>query len=174
MKGAAKDATGAVLGDERLEREGERENAEGRTRQAQNDAIGGGSRPRPSVSTWSNKHLVTGLYDTPDAAGKAYQDLTSRHGYKADDISVVMSDDTRKRHFGDVKPGRSSRKAPRQPRARVLVVGLVSESAQRSVHWSRRRPRSRFQVWASSSRVRLRGPSPVPAQAVPQGRSSAR
>ena len=105
MKGAAKDATGAVLGDEALEREGERENAEGRRRQAQNDAIGGSSRARPSDSTWSNKNLVTGLYDTPDAAGKAYQDLTSRHGYKADDISVVMSDDTRKRHFGDVEPG---------------------------------------------------------------------
>jgi uncharacterized protein YjbJ (UPF0337 family) len=105
MKGAAKDATGAVLGDERLEREGERENAEGRKRQTQNEALGRGSRPRPSDSTWSNKNLVTGLYDTPDAAGKAYQDLTGRHGYKADDISVVMSDDTRKRHFRDVKPG---------------------------------------------------------------------
>jgi len=78
MKGAAKDATGAVLGDERLERDGERENAEGRTRQTQNEALGG-SRPRPSDSTWSNKNLVTGLYDTPDAAGKAYQALTSRH-----------------------------------------------------------------------------------------------
>jgi uncharacterized protein YjbJ (UPF0337 family) len=105
VKGAAKDATGAVLGDERLEREGERENAEGRKRQAENDAIGGSSRPRASDSGWSNKNLVTGLYDNPDAAGKAYQDLTTRHGYKADDISVVMSDDTRKRHFRDVKPG---------------------------------------------------------------------
>jgi uncharacterized protein YjbJ (UPF0337 family) len=104
MKGAAKDAAGAVLGDERLEREGERENAEGRKRQAQNDAIGG-NRPRPSDATWSSKNLVTGLYDTPDAAGKAYQDLTNRHGYGADDISVVMSDETRKRHFSGVKPG---------------------------------------------------------------------
>jgi uncharacterized protein YjbJ (UPF0337 family) len=105
VKGAAKDSTGAVLGDERLEREGERENTEARRRQAENDAIGGASRPRASESGWSNKNLVTGLYDSPDAAGKAYQDLTTRHGYKADDISVVMSNDTRKRHFGDVKPG---------------------------------------------------------------------
>ena len=105
MKGAAKDATGAVLGNERLEREGERENAEGRRRQAENDAIGGSSPPRTSDAGWSNKNLVTGLYDSPDAAGKAYQDLTTRHGYKADDISVVMSDATRRRHFGDVKPG---------------------------------------------------------------------
>ena len=105
VKGAAKDATGAVLGDERLEREGERENTEARRRQAENDAMGGASRPRASESGWSNKNLVTGLYDSPDAAGKAYQDLTTRHGYKADDISVVMSNDTRKRYFGDVKPG---------------------------------------------------------------------
>jgi uncharacterized protein YjbJ (UPF0337 family) len=105
VKGAVKDGAGAVTGNESLEREGERENAEGRKRQAQNEAIGGGGRPQSSDSTWSNKNLVTGLYDTPDAAGKAYEDLTSRQGYKADDISVVMSDDTRKRHFGDVKPG---------------------------------------------------------------------
>lgn len=32
--GAAKDAAGAVLGNDRLEREGERENATGRLRQA--------------------------------------------------------------------------------------------------------------------------------------------
>ena len=105
VKGAVKDGVGATTGNTSLEREGERENAEGRKRQAENDAIGGTSRPRTSDSGWSNKNLVTGLYDTPDAAGKAYQDLTTRHGYKADDISVVMSDDTRKRHFGDVKPG---------------------------------------------------------------------
>ena len=57
-------------------------------------------------SGWSSDNLVTGLYDTPEAAEKAYQDLTTRHGYEADDISVVMSDDTRKRHFGNVKPGK--------------------------------------------------------------------
>ena len=105
VKGAAKEATGAVLDNERLERQGERENAEGRRRQAENDAIGGSSRPRASSTGWSNTNLVTGLYDSPDSAGKAYQDLTTRHGYKPDDISVVMSDDTRKRHFGDVKRG---------------------------------------------------------------------
>ena len=99
VKGATKDAAGAVLGNERLEREGERENAEGRARQARNDAIGGS----PTSSRGTN--LVTGLYDSPDKAGKAYHDLTTRHGYKSDDISVLMSDDTRKRHFGDVKPG---------------------------------------------------------------------
>ena len=103
MKGAAKDAAGAVLDNERMEREGELENAEGRRRQAQNDAVGAPS-PRTS-GRWSDQHLVTGLYETPETARKAYQDLTTRHGYKADDISVLMSQDTRDRHFGDVKPG---------------------------------------------------------------------
>jgi hypothetical protein len=45
-----------------------------------------------------------------DAAGavtgsRAYQDLTTRHGYKSDDVNVLMSDATRKRYYGDVKPG---------------------------------------------------------------------
>ena len=101
VKGAAKEATGSVLGLNKMEREGERENAEGRTRQARNNAVGGSSRD----TKWSDRDLVTGLYDSPETAGKAYQDLTTRHGYKAEDISVVMSDDTRKKHFGDVKPG---------------------------------------------------------------------
>lgn len=105
VKGAAKDGVGALTGNQALEREGERENAEGRRRQAQNDAIGDTPALRNTGSVWSNSNLVTGLYDTPDAAGKAYQDLTTRHGYKADDISVVMSDETRKRHFADVKAG---------------------------------------------------------------------
>ena len=88
-----------------MEREGERENAEGRARQARNDAVGGHPTGSAIDTRWSNRDLVTGLYDSPETAGKAYQDLTTRHGYKADDISVVMSDDTRKKHFGNVKPG---------------------------------------------------------------------
>ena len=111
VKGAVKDGVGAITGNESLEREGERENAQGRARQGRNDVleetdgVPGASVGSRSTSGWSSKHLVTGLYDNPAAAGKAYQDLTTRHGYKANDISVVMSDATRKRHFGDVKPG---------------------------------------------------------------------
>jgi uncharacterized protein YjbJ (UPF0337 family) len=40
IKGAAKDAAGAVTGDRRLEREGERENASGRERQRNNKVTG--------------------------------------------------------------------------------------------------------------------------------------
>jgi uncharacterized protein YjbJ (UPF0337 family) len=105
MKGAVKDAAGAMTGNERLEREGERENAMGRARQAQNDAVDAPGTPRTWDSSWSREHLVTGLYDSPESARHAYHDLTTKHGYKDDDISVVMTDATRKQHFSDVKPG---------------------------------------------------------------------
>jgi hypothetical protein len=54
---------------------------------------------------YSSQGYVTGLYPTPESATRAYTELTSKHGYRSDDINVLMSDETRKRHFGDVKPG---------------------------------------------------------------------
>ena len=108
VKGATKDAVGAVTGNKSLEREGERENAEGRTRQSANkvmeetDGVPGATVGR---QTWNGNSFVTGLYDSPESAGRAYQGLTSKHGYKPEDVNVLMSDETRSRHFGDVKPG---------------------------------------------------------------------
>jgi len=106
-KGAVKDTTGSLLGLNRMEHEGEIENASGRARQAANDAIGDPAKPdyKGSITGGRGGELVTGIYDSPEHAGHAYQDLTSRHGYKDNDISVLMSDETRQRHFGDAKPG---------------------------------------------------------------------
>jgi uncharacterized protein YjbJ (UPF0337 family) len=105
-KGAVKDATGSMLGNERMEREGEIENAAGRARQASNDAVASPiDRGYSSGTSGRDWHLVTGLYNSPEHASRAYDDLTTRHGYKPDDVSVLMSDETRRRHFGDVKPG---------------------------------------------------------------------
>ena len=107
-KGATKDAVGNLTGDKSMEREGERENAAGRARQASNnvmdetDGVRGATAGRGS---YKSEGYVTGLYSTPESASRAYDSLTSQHGYKADDINVMMSDETRKRHFGDVKPG---------------------------------------------------------------------
>ena len=42
--------------------------------------------------------LVTGLFPDRDSAERAYQDLSAR-GYSNDDVNLVMSDETRKRHF---------------------------------------------------------------------------
>jgi uncharacterized protein YjbJ (UPF0337 family) len=104
VKGAVKDATGSITGNATMEREGERENAAGRARQANNDVMDE-TDGVPQRSVAGDQNFVTGLYDTPDTAGRAYNDLTTKHGYNPDDISVVMSDDTRKKHFGNVKPG---------------------------------------------------------------------
>lgn len=108
-KGAVKDATGAMTGNRRLEREGERENADGRARQASNNVMDETNAARSANgsgrATSTAGGYVTGLYSTPESASRAYQDLTTRHGYQSDDINVLMTDETRKRHFGDAKPG---------------------------------------------------------------------
>ena len=106
VKGAAKDVAGNVANDRGLEREGERDKAEGRARQATNnvfdetDGVRGGT-----VTSSAGSPYVTGLYRTPEEASRAYADLTTKHSYEADDIDVMMSDETRKRHFGDITPG---------------------------------------------------------------------
>ena len=107
VKGAVKDATGVMTGNERLEREGERENAEGRRRQATNDVMDetDGVRGRTVDDDDDRSDYVTGLYDSPDSANRAYQGLRETHGYDPADIDVLMTDETRTRHFGDVEPG---------------------------------------------------------------------
>ncbi len=129
-----------------LEREGERENAAGRARQANNDVMDE-TDGVPQRSVAGDQRFVTGLYDTPDTAGRAYNDLTTKHGYNPDDISVVMSDETRKQHFGDVKPGELG--AARRRRVRGLAAASASVSAPRSVRLSPRQPRSPSPVWVS-------------------------
>ena len=44
------------------------------------------------------KPVLTGLFRDRDSAERAYQSISDR-GYTRDDVNVVMSDDTRKRHF---------------------------------------------------------------------------
>lgn len=106
VKGAAKDAVGDIVDDRGLEREGERENAQGRARQATNNVLDETDGVRGTTrSTMSDSPYVTGLYRTPEAATRAYGDLTSKHAYRAEDIDVLMSDETRKRYFGDATPG---------------------------------------------------------------------
>jgi uncharacterized protein YjbJ (UPF0337 family) len=103
-KGAAKDVYGTVTGDRQVEIEGERDKAMGKARQETNDVLDETDGVRGA--TVGGRNLVTGLYDTPDAAHRAYNDLTTRHGYKPNEVSVLMSDESRRRHFGDVAPGK--------------------------------------------------------------------
>ena len=175
VKGAVKDVTGSMLGLDRMEREGERENAEGRARQAANDALGD---DRVTTRDTSGR-LVTGLYESPAHAGRAYQDLTRRHGYTSEDVSVLMSDETRARHFGNAAPGKEFEThrltgGRRQPKAQALAAPQASASERQSARWLPRRRPLRFPASVSSSQVRLPARSPALAPAAPRARSWAR
>jgi len=49
-----------------------------------------------------NKKIVTGMFNDRESAERAYTTLESR-GYGKDDVNVIMSDDTRKKHFSATK-----------------------------------------------------------------------
>jgi len=91
-KGAVKEGWGKMTGDEATKREGERENAEGRARQASNDVLGS--------SRATDRPWVTGTFRDRESAERAYNSLTGR-GYSKDDVNLLMSDDTRKKYFDD-------------------------------------------------------------------------
>jgi hypothetical protein len=49
----------------------------------------------------SEQRMVTALFNDRDSAERAYQSVSSR-GYDNDAVNVVMSDETRKKHFDKV------------------------------------------------------------------------
>ena len=49
-------------------------------------------------TTNSDTPMVTGLFRDRESAERAYQTLSDR-GYSQDDVNLVMSDETRKKHF---------------------------------------------------------------------------
>ena len=53
-----------------------------------------------TTTSAANRPLVTGLFPDRASAEAAYGAAHTR-GYGTDDVNMVMSDDTRKRHFGD-------------------------------------------------------------------------
>ena len=55
----------------------------------------------------SNGQLVTGLFPDRDSAEAAYSGITQK-GYSKDDVNLVMSDDTRKRHFSGTTAGKET------------------------------------------------------------------
>lgn len=60
-----------------------------------------------AINDQSNPNLVTGLFRDRDAAERAYQAATER-GYNRDDVNLVMSDETRKRHFSTEAGGQQT------------------------------------------------------------------
>ncbi len=51
-----------------------------------------------TTTTTTKGPLVTGMFSDRDSAERAYQELHSK-GYTKDDVNLIMSDDTRKKHF---------------------------------------------------------------------------
>jgi hypothetical protein len=51
-------------------------------------------------ATTGRSRLVTGMFRDRESAEKAYGSVTSR-GYTNDDVNLMMSDETRKKHFTD-------------------------------------------------------------------------
>ncbi len=80
-KGDAKEAAGAVTGNSSLKQSGEGEASMGAARQKEN-------------------RMLTGLFRDKESAERAYRGLNDR-GYGKDDVNLLMSDDTRKKHFTD-------------------------------------------------------------------------
>jgi len=95
IAGNVKDATGAVTGNESLEREGESQAAYGTARQANNDVVGSNTS-----GTTAGSGMLTGMFRDRDSAEKAYNSALSR-GYTKDDVNVMMSDQTRDSWFSD-------------------------------------------------------------------------
>lgn len=91
--GWTKDQLGEATGNRDLERRGEEQNASGQARQGANRA-----------DSTASGHYVSNFYADPAAADTAYGRLRSGD-YGADDIDVVMSDDTRQKHFAGSEMG---------------------------------------------------------------------
>lgn len=53
--------------------------------------------------TGSSQGMMTGMFRDRDSVEKAYNSLHSR-GYTQDDINLMMTDETRKTHFGKDQP----------------------------------------------------------------------
>jgi hypothetical protein len=53
-----------------------------------------------STTREKRSRMVTGMFRDRDSAENAYRSLNER-GYTNDDVNVMMSDETRKRHFSD-------------------------------------------------------------------------
>ena len=122
----------------------------------------------------TNEPMLTGLFRDREGAERAYQSVSDR-GYGRDDVNVVMSDETRKRHFSkpyaDVRDSVFGTKAAEAPASAARSAAASARSPRRSPPSARR---SRCRVSASSSPGRSRLRSPARAPAPPPAASSAR
>jgi hypothetical protein len=65
---------------------------------SQRSTIGSSTDYNSSTNSGSNRRMLTGMFRDRDSAERAYNSLQSR-GYSDKDINLLMTDDTRKKHF---------------------------------------------------------------------------
>jgi hypothetical protein len=75
-------------------------------------------------ATSGRRGMMTGLFRDRDSAERAYGSLTSR-GYSNDDINVLMSDETRKKHFVDGRETELGNKALEGAGTGAAIGGTV-------------------------------------------------
>ena len=69
--------------------------------------------------------MVTGLFYDRDSAERAYQAVSDR-GYDTNDLNLVMSDETRQKHFGDdAQPGQPATELGNQAAEGAGIGGAV-------------------------------------------------
>ncbi len=80
-----------------------------------------------SNSNVPSRGMVTGMFTDRDSAERAYKSLESR-GYTKDDVNLLMSDETRKRHFKN--DDLDSELGTRPWKVQVLVLQLEEPLVQ--------------------------------------------
>lgn len=63
-------------------------------------STGASSMNSDGTPNTSSGRVLTGMFRDRESAERAYNSLSTR-GYSDNDVDVIMSDDTRKKHFGD-------------------------------------------------------------------------
>ena len=77
-----------------------------------------------SKASRERSRVVTGMFKDRESAERAYQSVTGR-GYKNDDVNLIMSDDTRKKHFSSEKDTELGNKALEGAGAGAGIGGTV-------------------------------------------------
>jgi hypothetical protein len=75
-----------------------------------------------------NEPTITGVFHDADQAEHAYDVLMGR-GYTRDDVNVIMSDETRKKHYNRAEPGSIGTKAMEGAGAGSAIGGAVGAVA---------------------------------------------
>lgn len=94
--------------------------------------------------------MVTGLFRDRDSVERAYQSASSR-GYGTDDVDLIMSDETRTRHFSHVR-GTETELGTKAAEGAGTAVRSAVRWARLPQQLLRSAPRSLFQDWAGNCR----------------------